>query len=242
MSRFNGCSCVVWLLLLLAPLFSTLHAFGFGAGTEGCGGDCSACHTVKKSEATAIVKGLDPDATVESISPSPVRGLYQVVVRKGGETAVLYLDFSKKYLIAGRIIDTVYKRDLTEEQLARMRRIDPAEIPVEDALVLGNQNGTRKLYVFTDPDCPFCARLHAELASMVKSDPELKVYLLLMPLAMHPDAVWKSDAIVCTSKKGMEKGLKLLEESFAGKPLARGGAGLPTATTGERSAKSWESA
>ena len=225
------------LVLVLVMLAVVPLAHGFGTGAEGCSGDCTACHTVKKEEAAAIVRGLDPASTVESVSASPVRGLYQVVVKKGNETAILYLDFSKKYLIAGRVIDTTYKKDVTEEKLAELRRIDPGRIPLDNALLLGNKNGTRKLYVFTDPDCPFCARLHGELAALVKEDPQLTVYIMLMPLEMHPDAAWKTDAIVCASKERMDKGLHLLEESFAGKSLTKSGCGRGYGSDGKNLGK-----
>jgi thiol:disulfide interchange protein DsbC len=220
----------------IALLFASICAdpsFGFGTGAAGCGADCAACHSVSKEEAATIVKGLDPASTVESVGPSPVRGLYQVVVKRGDESAIVYLDFSKKYLIAGRVIDTAYKKDVTEEGLAELRRIDPGRIPLDNALVLGNKNGERKLYVFTDPDCPFCAKLHRELAALVKDDPRLTVYLLLMPLEIHRDATWKSDAILCAARERMDAGLHLLEESFAGKPVAKGGCGRSYGTEGQ---------
>jgi thiol:disulfide interchange protein DsbC len=223
----------LFVLILITCAFVPL-AHGFGTGAEGCSGDCTACHTVKKEEAAAIVKGLDPASIVESVGPSPVRGLYQVVVTKGNDTAIVYLDFSKKYLIAGRVIDTAYRKDVTEEKLAELRRIDPGRIPLGNALVLGNGNGERKLYVFTDPDCPYCARLHGELAALVKEDPRLAVYILLMPLEMHPDATWKTDAIVCAAKERMDKGLQLLEESFTGRPMAKSGCGTNYGSDGKK--------
>jgi thiol:disulfide interchange protein DsbC len=225
MRLFNHEGAIKLLVLLSATFTFAALAYGFGTGAEGCSGDCTACHTVKKEEAAAAVSRLDPDAVVESVGPSPVRGLYQVVVKKSGETAILYLDFSRKHLIAGRVIDTEYRKDVTAERLAELRRIDPARIPLDNALVLGNKNGARKLYVFTDPECPFCARLHSELTALVKDDPRLTVYILLMPLEMHPNAVWKADTIVCKSKESMDAGLQLLEKSFSGSLETRNGCG-----------------
>lgn len=224
------------LLILVTFAFAPL-AYGFGTGAEGCSGDCTACHTVKKEEAAAIMEGLVPGTVVESVGPAPVRGLYQVVVKKGEETGIVYLDFSKQFVIAGRVIDSKYKKDVTGEKLEELRRIDPARIPLDNALVLGNKNGDRKLYVFTDPECPYCARLHKVLTEMVKEDPRLKVHILLVPLAMHPDATWKSDAIVCKAKENMAEGLRLLDESLAGKPIVKGGCGRSYGEEGDRLGK-----
>jgi len=236
--RINHREAGVKLLVLTIAAFAyTPLAHGFGTGAEGCSGDCTACHTVNKEEAATIMHWLDPESAVESVAPSPVRGLYQVVVKKGNDTAILYLDFSKKYLIAGRVIDTAYKKDVTEEGLAALRRIDPGRIPLDNALVLGAGNGTRKLYVFTDPECPYCAKLHTELTALVREDPRLTVYLLLMPLEIHPDAAWKTDAIVCAAKKRMEKGIELLEESFAGKKLVQDACGKNFGSDGKKLGK-----
>ncbi|MCM2358183.1 MAG: DsbC family protein [Geobacteraceae bacterium] len=213
-----------WLFILLAALLAS-EAYGFGTGAEGCSGDCTACHTVKKEEAAAVVKGLDPDTVVEAVGPSPVRGLYQVTVKKGDASGIVYMDFSKRFIIAGRIIDAGEKRDVTQEKMEELRRIDPARIPLDNALRLGGSEGRKKLFVFTDPECPYCAKLHEELVALVKEDPGLQVAIILTPLEIHPDATRKTDAIVCASRKNMADGMRLLEQSLAGKAVSESGCG-----------------
>ena len=208
------------LILLLITLSCVPLAHGFGTGAEGCGSDCAACHAVKKEEAAAAINRLDPETVVESVGPSPVRGLYEVVVKKGNDTGIVYLDFSKKFLIAGRIFDTGSRKDVTTGALDPARRIDPAKLPLDNALTLGNTHGSRKLYVFTDPECPFCAKLHRELIALTKEDPRLQVYVLLAPLDIHPHAAAATNAIICAAKRNMGEGVRLLEESFGGKIAA----------------------
>lgn len=222
------------LFLILLTFAFVPVAYGFGTGAEGCGGDCAACHSLKKEEAAAIVKGLDPTATVDSVGPAPVRGLFQLVVKKGSETGILYLDYSKKYLIAGRILDTKVKKDVTMEELEGLRRIDPARIPLDNALLLGNRDGARKLYVFTDPECPFCAKLHQVLVEMVREDPQLGVYIFLMPLDIHPDAAWKTESILCAAGESMAGALSLLDDSLSGKALKKKDCGGKYAEAGKK--------
>lgn len=226
--------CMRWLMVLFLPLALVLPAFGFGTGVQGCSGDCAACHAVKQEEAAKILKAIDAATTVESVGPSPVRGLYQVVIRKGNETGVVYLDFSKKFLIAGRIFDTGNKQDVTADALDRARRIDPAKLPLDNALVLGNPDGSRKLYVFTDPECPFCAKLHQELVALTKEDSRLQVRILLTPLDVHPHAAAATDAIICAAKKNMAEGVRLLEESFRGEAIAKCGCDRSYAEEGKK--------
>ncbi|MBI1920860.1 MAG: DsbC family protein [Geobacter sp.] len=214
---------VIGLVIPLAFIAGT--ASGFGAGAEGCGSDCAACHSFKKEEAQGLLKELAPDINVVDVAPAPVRGLFQVFIKKGKDDGVVYVDYSKKYVVSGAIIDVGRKRDVTREQLEDRKQVNVAAIPLDNALVMGNRNGTRKLYVFTDPECPFCAKFHEELTAMVKEDKDLLVYIFLYPLDIHPDSLWKTDAIVCASKKNMERALQMLEDSFAKKSLEKDACG-----------------
>jgi thiol:disulfide interchange protein DsbC len=219
---------------LLLALLSTAPSFAFGTGAAGCGADCAACHSLSRDEAAAVLKGLDAGTSVESVAPSPVRGLYQLVVKRGEETGIVYLDFSKKFIIAGRIIDTGSRQDMTGRDLDQARHIDPEKLPLDNALVLGNPTGGRKLYVFTDPECPFCAKLHGELVALIKEDPELKVYILLVPLDIHPAATAATDAIICASRKNMGAGVRLLEKSFSGTTVTKESCGRNYAEEGKK--------
>jgi thiol:disulfide interchange protein DsbC len=222
-----------WFFILVMALFAA-EAYGFGTGTQGCGGDCAACHSVNKEEAAAVVKRLDPETVVESVGPAPVRGLYQLVVKKGGASGIVYMDFSKSFIIAGRIIDAGRKSDLTQEKMEDLRRIDPARIPVDNALLLGSREGNKKLFVFTDPECPYCAMLHKELVALVKEDPGLQVSILLVPLDIHPDAGRKTDVILCAAKESMAEGIRLLELSLGGKETPDGVCGKSYSAEGKK--------
>lgn len=201
-------------------LATTTAAFAFGTGQEGCGADCASCHTVTKEEAKAVVSKLDPALTVDEVKPAPVRGLYEMVLKKENQIiGIAYLDFSKKYMIAGKIFDVGTRNDLTQATLDKVMVVDPKKITTEHAVVLGNPKGTKPIYVFSDPECPFCVKLHHELTQLVKEDPQVKVYILLNPLSIHPNAMWKSQSILCTSKKNMAASAKMLEDSYEKKEI-----------------------
>lgn len=205
------------LLLLAAAPYS--HAFGTGA--EGCSGDCTACHSITQKEAQDLVTPFGKDLEVLEVKPAPARSLYQAIVRKGKEESIIYIDFSKKFLFIGTLIDAGRKANVTGDELTARKRVNVSAINLDNALTMGNPHGSKRLYVFTDPECPFCATLHGELTQLVKEDPQLLVSILLYPLPIHPNAAWKTDSIICTAKKDMAEGLKLLEQSFAGKQLEK---------------------
>ena len=59
-------------------------------------------------------------------------------------------------------------------------------------------NGSRKLAIFSDADCPFCARLETEL----KNIDNVTIYTFLYPIdQLHPDAARKSRIIWCAPDK-----------------------------------------
>ncbi len=148
------------------------------------------------------------------VKPSPVRGLYQALVRTGKDNAIIY-DYAKKHLLNARIFDTDRKADVTQEDLTNSKRINPADVKLDNALVMGNPAGKKVLQVFTDSDCPYCAQLHHELMQLVKDDPEFRVNIHLFPLDIHPDAAGKIDSVICSAKSSMNEALSILDQNFA---------------------------
>ncbi|MBJ6801870.1 DsbC family protein [Geomonas propionica] len=207
LSRFFAACFTLVIIAFAAPAF---------AMSEGCSGDCASCHSITLQEATGLLKGIGP---VTGVKPALVRGLYEVTFEQGGKTGVAYLDYAKKYLIAGQVFDIATRQPVAtstqakQEQKAAKERLDPATISTDHALVLGNPKGKKKLFVFTDPECPFCAKAHVELKKLVSLEPDLCIYIKLYPLKIHPRSYDKSRVIL--SKGSVE----LLEKSFAGQAL-----------------------
>jgi len=214
------------LLVVIYTVLYAVSAFGFGKGVEGCTGDCTACHKVTRGEVQEIFKNLDPTVTVEDVAPSPARGLYQVTLKKGASVQVIYLDFSKNYLIAGQLVDIRSKSDLTRQSVESATTVDVTGLPLKNALVMGNTRGKKELYLFSDPECPYCANLHKTIGELVKEEPELKVYIFLIPLDVHPNSLWKTDAIMCKAKENRTAALRMLENSYHGKEVPRQSCGV----------------
>jgi len=98
--------------------------------------------------------------------------------------------------------------------MTRLRRVDPASIPLRDSLVIGDPGASRKIILFTDPQCPFCKKLHPELEEVLKKDPDVVFFVKMLPLVnIHPDSHRIARTILC------EKSVKLLEDSFAGRKI-----------------------
>ena len=209
-------------VLLALFLLNSPRAYGFG----GCEEDCAKCHTLEQKEAEQILAKMKAaDAKVSGIKMSPVRGLWEVSLDNRGRRDILYIGFSKKQVVRGTIIDldapgnglkpVQERRPAQPRQPSAERYIETGKIPLESALVLGDKDAVRKVIVFTDPDCPYCLKLHAELKKVIAENHDIVFYLMLMPLKIHPDSYWKSESILCS------RSLQLLEENFDKKPIPK---------------------
>ncbi len=198
------------------------RADGFG----GCEEDCAKCHSLEQKEAEQILAKMKAtDTTVAGIRMSPVRGLWEVSVDRRGRRDTLYVGFSKKQVMRGTIIDldkpvsglkpAVESRPAETRPQSGGRSVETGKIPLSDALVLGDTNAVQKVIVFTDPDCPYCSKLHAELKKVVAERSDIVFYLKLLPLKIHPDSQWKSESIMCN------RSLQMLEDNFDRKPIPR---------------------
>ncbi|MCL5423042.1 MAG: DsbC family protein [Nitrospirae bacterium] len=198
-------------LSLLVLLLPVPYSYGFSTKGE----DCSKCHTLTKDDAAALLKDLIPNVKVLEVRVSPVKGIWEVDIDSGGRKGPTYIDFSKKYLVAGSIVDIKEKKNLTQERLSEINKVDVSQIPLSDALVMGDKDAKHKVIVFDDPDCPYCAKLHQEMKQVIAERKDIAFYIKMFPLPMHKGAYDKAKAIVC------EKSLALLEDAFAGKELPK---------------------
>ena len=62
-------------------------------------------------------------------------------------------------MIVGAVYDTETKRNLTEARQRELNRVAFASLPLDLAIKKVKGNGERKLAIFSDADCPFCAKL-----------------------------------------------------------------------------------
>lgn len=202
--------------LLCLFFIATLLSFSLGSRSAdafqpaGCSGDCVGCHELTKAEAARLLRTDKFKAVVRDIKLSAVKGLWEVSVTQGDNDLTLYIDFAKQYLVEGRFIPL--------EEIGKgpeLKVVDPASIPLDRALIIGDKNAKHKIIVFDDPDCSYCAKLHKEIKSIVKKRKDIAFYIKLYPLAIHPEAYAKATAIVCAGS------IKLLEDAYAGKELPK---------------------
>jgi len=150
-----------------------------------------------RADEAAVKKRFEnrfPGAAVTSVVPAPFPGLYEVFVQDG----LVYTDEEVNYVLNGSLIDAASRRNLTEERLGRLRGIPFDKLPLGFAIKIVKGNGSRKLAIFEDPDCPFCRRLEQELVHV----DNVTMYVLLYPLEqLHPGATGKSIRVWCSDDR-----------------------------------------
>ncbi len=204
---------IVFLALVLLPV----KVFAFG----GCEEDCTKCHALSTQEAQQILGKLGAgQAKAVDVKISPVKGLWEVVIEDKDTRGIMYVGFSKRHVVAGPVFEVDTGLNKTQESFERLNRdiiryVDYSKIPLDGALLLGEKDARYKVAVFTDPDCPYCAKAHEEMKKVVAERKDIAFSLKFMPLSFHPDAYWKSQSILCKSS------LRMLEDNFAKKAVPR---------------------
>jgi thiol:disulfide interchange protein DsbC len=122
------------------------------SGTPAFAAESSASPGMTSSEALSTLKEIIPEVKVLEVNVTPVQGLFEVVVETKGQKGIIYLDAQRKYLISGSIVDVATKENLTQERFSEVNKVNVSEIPLDDALVMGDKNAPKKVIVFTDPD------------------------------------------------------------------------------------------
>lgn len=140
----------------------------------------------------ATLKTKYPNTQWRSVMSTPVTGVYEVMMGQN----VAYTDNAGRYFFFGRLFDMQTQTDLTEPRMQVVNTIDTKLLPASDALKVVKGNGKRALYVFSDPDCPYCKQLEANLRDLT----DVTIHYYFLPIAsLHPDARRKSIAAWCSS-------------------------------------------
>ena len=135
-----------------------------------------------------------------SITKLPQLDLYEVV---GNGNRIFYTDAKGEFALMGNLIDLKTRVNLTQQRQDQLNVVDFSRLPLDKAFVKVKGDGSRKIAIFTDPDCPYCKRLEQELAKVSN----VTVYVFLYPLPqLHPDAPRKARAVWCACGPGASLG------------------------------------
>lgn len=149
----------------------------------------STAHADTKTLAQNLKQNF-PEIPVKSIQSSPIKDLYEVFM--GGR--IVYTTDEGKYFLVGNLIDLKEQKNITEEREQILTAIDVKTLPLDQAIKHVKGKSERTIYLFSDPDCPYCQQLEKEL----KKIDNVTIYLFLYPIiGLHPNAAKVANQIWC---------------------------------------------
>jgi len=137
-----------------------------------------------------------PDKKPDSLVQSAVPGLYEVSY--GAQ--VFYISSNGEYLIQGDMLHIADRINLTDRRRGVYRkglleRIDPAK-----AIIYAPEKTRHVVYVFTDIDCPYCRRMHQQMAEYNEQGIEIR-YLAFPRTGIDSPSYVKAEDVWCAKDR-----------------------------------------
>ena len=163
------------------------------------GGSAIAQDALKETAILANLKQKYPSTVIKSVTATHLPGIYEVVMGKN----VAYVEESGRYFLFGHLFDMQTQTDMTEgkvlpEKAAAANKIDFSKLPLNDAVVTVRGDGSRKVAIFSDPDCPYCKQLENNMANVTN----VTIYTFMFPIdQLHPEAKSKTVGVWCSADR-----------------------------------------
>ena len=141
------------------------------------------------------LKPFFPTITTENIKNSELDGFYEVVLTNP-EIDVLYISLDGRYVIQGAITDLELMTNLSTKRINAERINILNSIDESNKIVFKSENEQYIVHVFTDVDCPYCAKLHSNMQGMNALGITVK-YLAAPIEQLHPNAQSAMEKIWC---------------------------------------------
>ena len=152
------------------------------------------------------------DAKNAQITATPVPGLYQIQI---GMT-VVYMSKDGKHLVNGNVIDLDTNKNLTKQTQNKERKLALSNIAESSMIVYPAKGGKDKakhtITVFTDIDCPYCAKLHKEIPALNEAGVNVR-YLAYPRSGMGSPSYFKAVSVWCAKDP-----LKSMDDAMVGLP------------------------
>ncbi len=113
----------------------------------------------------ALQKIASPATKVVAVADTPIKGIKEILVDVGRGSEVMYISADGKYLVNGSLFDIENRVDLTDAKKTEMRKDVMKAFGKGDTIDFFPEEGkmTSHVTVFTDIDCGYCRKLHAEI-------------------------------------------------------------------------------
>lgn len=155
--------------------------------------------SVALADAASVASGLSksiPNITKDSISKSPIKGLYQVNV--GAQ--IVYASEDGRYLIQGQMVDLVNRQNMTEKALKLARLEVLANIDEKTMIIYPATDEKHVVTIFSDIDCGYCRKLHAQISDYTKAGMTVR-YLFYPRSGPNTESYFKAVSVWCAKDR-----------------------------------------
>lgn len=128
-----------------------------------------------------------PDLKIENIQSTEMPGIYSGSM----DGQVVYVGENAQHILVGSMIRLKDQHNLTKDLIVKQNSVDWKKLPLQDAVKTVRGNGKRQLAIFSDPNCPYCKQLEAELKKL----DNVTIYTFIYPI--KPQSVAPSKAVYC---------------------------------------------
>jgi thiol:disulfide interchange protein DsbC len=140
----------------------------------------------------ALAERLPDLPHIDEVARSPVQGLYEV--RYNG-TEILYASENGDFVfVNGSLVETHSRQNLTEAHSQAFMVTDFDKLPLKDAIVIKQGNGSRRMAMFVDPYCEYCKNFERDLVSVH----DVTVYAFIIPI-LGPESKTRARDIWCAA-------------------------------------------
>lgn len=128
-----------------------------------------------------------PKLNIENIQATEMKGIYSGSM----DGQVVYLGEDAQHILVGSMFRLSDQKNLTKDLILKQNSIDWKKLPLQDAIKTVRGNGKRQIAIFSDPNCPYCKQLEAELKKL----DNVTIYTFIYPI--KPQSVAPSKAVYC---------------------------------------------
>lgn len=137
-----------------------------------------------------------PGVSKSDVSKTPIEGLYQVVVG----ARIVYTSDDGRYIIQGEMVDLVDRKNLTENSLNSVRKAELEKVDEKTMITFPAKNSKHTVTIFSDIDCGYCRKLHAEIDSY--TDAGITVRYLFFPRSgVNTESYHKAVSVWCADDR-----------------------------------------
>jgi thiol:disulfide interchange protein DsbC len=161
-----------------------------------CIGPLQAAAPAGDSPSLEVIASRIKGAKASDLRPSPIKGIYEY--QRGPE--IVYVSEDGKYAFAGDLYQLDSKFNVSEARRREVRRSLMATVPEAGMLAFAPKDYKYTINVFTDLDCPYCRKLHSQVADYNKLG--IRVRYLSFPRTGPDSESWiRAEQVWCAKDR-----------------------------------------